>query len=318
MRMNRRHFMAGAATMLAAPAALADPTWPNRPVRLVIPFPPGGGTDICGRILGAKLGEIIGQPVVIDNRGGAGGMIGTRAVGQSPADGYTLLFNGTASIVRDGFDPRSAVHHVARAAITHNILVVNQTVPVSNVPEFIAYVKARPGQLNHGTAGPLTSQHLSAVMFDLLAGTKMENVHYRGTGPSVAGILGNEVQVMFASLSAVLALVQEGRLKAFATASSRKSIALPQLPTMNEFLPDYASELTYSFCTPLGTPAAIERRLAEAVRRTLADEATVAAMSSRGFEPFFEIGDSLTTAIDQDMRRWADVLQRAGISLDQT
>jgi tripartite-type tricarboxylate transporter receptor subunit TctC len=211
MRMNRRHFMAGAATMLAAPAALADPTWPNRPVRLVIPFPPGGGTDICGRILGAKLGEIIGQPVVIDNRGGAGGMIGTRAVGQSPADGYTLLFNGTASIVRDGFDPRSAVHHVARAAITHNILVVNQTVPVSNVPEFIAYVKARPGQLNHGTAGPLTSQHLSAVMFDLLAGTKMENVHYRGTGPSVAGILGNEVQVMFASLSAVLALVQEGQ-----------------------------------------------------------------------------------------------------------
>lgn len=318
MTMNRRSFMvAGAAATLAAPAVLADPTWPNRPVRLVIPFPPGGGTDICGRILGAKLGEVLEQPVVIDNRGGAGGVIGTRAVGQSAPDGYTLLFNGTASIVRDGFDPRSAVHHVARAAITHNVLVVNQTVPAATVPEFIAYLRARPGQLNHGTAGPLTSQHLSAVMFDLLAGTKMENVHYRGTGPSVAGILGNEVQVMFASLSAVLALVEARRLTAMATASARKSIALPQLPTMNEFLPNYASELTYSFCTPIGTPAPIERRLEEAVRRILADEATVGVMAARGFEPFFEIGGSLTAAIDQDIRRWADVSQRAGIRLDQ-
>jgi tripartite-type tricarboxylate transporter receptor subunit TctC len=316
MKMNRRCLVAGAAATLAAPATLAD-TWPSRPIRLVIPFPPGGGTDICGRILGARLGDVIGQPVVVDNRAGAGSMIGTRAVGQSPADGYTLLFNGTSSIVRDGFDPRSVIHHVARAAITHNILVVNRTVPVATVPEFIAYLKARPGQVNHGTAGPLTSQHLAAVMFDLLAGTQMENVHYRGTGPSIAGILGNEVQVMFASLSAVLQLVQDGQLKAMATASARKSIVLPSLPTMSEFLPNYGAELTYSFCTPIGTPAPIEQRLEDAVRRVLTDEGTVRAMASNGFEPFFESGESLTAAIDRDMRQWADVLQRAGIRLDQ-
>jgi len=316
MKATRRNLLAGASAALFARPALAQ-AWPARPVRLVIPFPPGGGTDISGRLLAAKLADVLGQPVVIDNRGGAGGMIGTRAVGQSAPDGYTLLYNGTASIVRDGFDPRSAVDHVVRATITHNILVVNDRVPVSTVPEFIAYLRARPGQLNHGTAGPLTSQHLSAVMFDLLAGTRMENVHYRGTGPSVAGILGNEVQVMFGSMSAVLPLVQEGKLKALATASARKSIAMPQLPTMAEFVPGYASELTYSFCTPIGTPAPIHRRLEEATRQVLADEALVDAMRTRGFEPAFEIGDSLTRAIDADMRLWADVIQRAGIRLDQ-
>jgi len=316
MAVNRRSLMAGAAATLAAPAALAE-TWPNRPIRLVIPFPPGGGTDICGRILGNRLGEVVGQPVVVDNRAGAGSMIGTRAVGQATADGYTLLFNGTSSIVRDGFDPRSVVHHVARAAITHNILVVNRSVPVADVPAFIAWLKARPGQVNHGTAGPLTSQHLAAVMFDLLAGTRMENVHYRGTGPSIAGILGNEVQVMFGSLSAVLPLVQDGQLKALATASARKSIVLPALPTMGEFLPSYAAELTYSFCTPIGTPAPVEQRLEEAVRRVLEDGNTARTMAANGFEPWFESGDGLTASIDADMRRWAEILQQAGIRLDQ-
>ncbi|NCY25618.1 MAG: tripartite tricarboxylate transporter substrate binding protein, partial [Alphaproteobacteria bacterium] len=201
------------AATLAAPA-LAQSPWPNRPVRMVIPFAPGGGTDIGGRILCQRLAEIWGQPVVVENRGGAGGMIGTRAVGAAAPDGYTLLFNGTLSILRDGFDPRSVTDHVVRATITHNIVVVNEHVPVRTLPEFITYLKANPGRVNHGTSGPLASQHLAAVMFDLLAGTRMENIHYRGTGPSVAGILGNEVQVMFGSMSAVLPLIEAGRLRA--------------------------------------------------------------------------------------------------------
>lgn len=312
--MNRRGFLAAAAALSLPLPALAE-AWPSRPVRVIIPYPPGGGTDIGGRIICQRLSEVWGQPAVVDNRGGAGGMIGTRAAGQSPPDGYTLLFNGTASVVRDNFDPRSVVDHVARVIATHNILVVNQSVPVKTVPEFIAYLKANPGKVNHGTSGPLASQHLSAVMFDLLAGTRMENVHYRGTGPSVAGLLANEVQVMFGSMSAVLPLIEDGRVRALATASARKSALLPQLPTVGEFVPGYASELTYSICTPLGASADLKRRIEESVKKVVENEEIVSELRTRGFEPDYEVGDSLTQSIAKDMTRWADVLQRAGIKL---
>ena len=154
-------------------------------------------------------------------------------------------------------------------------------------------------------------------MFDLLAGTRMENVHYRGTGPSVAGILANEVQVMFGSMSAVLPLIQDGRVRALATASARKSTMLPQLPTVGEFVPGYASELTYSICTPLGTSAEIKRRIEETVKAVVENERIITELRTRGFEPDYEIGESLAQSIATDMARWADVVQRAGIQLSE-
>lgn len=313
--MQRRLLLAALAAAGLPLAARAD-EWPSRPVRMVIPFPPGGGTDIGGRIWGQRMAEVVGQPVVVDNRGGAGGVIGTRLVGQAAPDGYTLLFNGTASVVRDNFDPRTVVDHVVRVIATHNILVVNPSVPARTVPEFIAYAKANPGKLNHGTSGPLASQHLAAVMFDLFAGTRMENVHYRGTGPAVAGILGNEVQVMFGSMSAVLPLIQDGKVRALATASARRSKLLPDLPTVGEFVPNYAAELTYSLCTPLGASAALKRRLETTVKTVLETESVVNELRIRGFEPDYEIGDALARAIDDDMKLWADVTRRANINLN--
>jgi tripartite-type tricarboxylate transporter receptor subunit TctC len=315
--MRRREVLGAVVAAGLARPALANAAWPDRPVRFVIAFPPGGGTDICGRLIGQRFSEIFRQPFVIDNRGGAGGMIGTHAVGQAAPDGYALLFNGTVSIVRDGFDPRSVVQHVARVAITHNILVVNAAVPVATVPEFIEYARARPGRLNHGTAGPLTSQHLAAVMFDLMAGTKLENVHYRGTGPSIVGILADEVQLMFGSMSAVLPLIREGKVRALATASAQRSRLLPALPTIGEFVPGYAAELTYSISTPHGVDPAILRRIEAGAAQAVADGPAVDGLLARGFEPAYEVGDSLTQAIDLDMRRWAEVLQRAGIRLDE-
>ncbi len=312
--MHRRSLLLAAT--LAAPA-LAQSPWPNRPVRVVIPFAPGGGTDIGGRILCQRLAEIWGQPVVVENRGGAGGMIGTRAVGAAAPDGYTLLFNGTLSILRDGFDPRSVTDHVVRATITHNIVVVNEHVPVRSLPEFITYLKANPGRVNHGTSGPLASQHLAAVMFDLLAGTQMENIHYRGTGPSVAGILGNEVQVMFGSMSAVLPLIEAGRLRALATASGRRSAMLPNLPTVGEVVPGYAAELTYSFSTPTGVAEAIKRRLEQSVRQVLDNEVIVGELRTRGFEPDYETNPGLARYIEEDVQRWADVARRANLNLNE-
>lgn len=311
--MQRRSLLAAA---LATPA-VAQPAWPGRPVRVVIPFAPGGGTDIGGRILCQRLSEIWGQPVVVENRGGAGGMIGTRAVGAAAPDGYTLLFNGTLSILRDGFDPRTVTDHIVRATITHNIVVVNEHVPVRSLPEFITYLRANPGRVNHGTSGPLASQHLAAVMFDLMAGTRMENIHYRGTGPSVAGILGNEVQCMFGSMSAVLPLIESGRLRALATASGRRSAMLPQLPTVGEILPGYAAELTYSFSTPTGVAEPIKRRIEATVRQVLENEAIVGELRLRGFEPDYAIGDELHRYIETDVQRWADVARRAGLNLSE-
>ncbi|HEY4254676.1 MAG TPA: tripartite tricarboxylate transporter substrate binding protein [Roseomonas sp.] len=314
--MQRRTFLGAAAAAGLARPALAQSHWPNRPVRFIVAFPPGGGTDIGGRLIGQHLAEIYGQPFVIDNRGGAGGMIGARTAGAAAPDGYTLLYSGTVSIVRDNFDPRTVIQHVARVAVTHNILVVNEHVPVSTVPEFIEYARARPGQLNHGTAGSLTSQHLAAVMFDLLAGTSIQNVHYRGTGPSIIGILANEVQLMFGSMSAMLPLIRDGKVKALATASARRSRLLPDLPTMGEFVPGYAAELTYSVSTPHGVDPAIIRRIEEGAREATVEGPATQALLERGFEPTYEVGDSLNQTIDADMRRWADVLQRAGVRLD--
>ncbi len=312
--MQRRLLLLGA---LAAPALAQSDAWPQRPVRVIIPFPPGGGTDISGRILCQHLSQLWGQPVVVDNRGGAGGMIGTRAAGQAAPDGHTLFYNGTLSILRDNFDPRSVTDHVVRATITHNILVVNRSVPVSTLPEFIAYLRARPGRLNHGTSGPLASQHLAAVMFDLMAGTRMENIHYRGTGPSVAGIVADDVQVMFGSMSAVLPLIQDGRLRPLATASAQRSAMLPQLPTVGEVVPGYAAELTYSFGGPLGLPAVVRERLTESVRQLVANPAIIDELRLRGFEPSFMAQPELDRYIAEDIARWEDVARRAGLNLNE-
>ena len=314
--MHRRALLALAATPLAAPA-LAQPQWPDKPIRLIVPFAPGGGTDISGRMVAQRLSEHWGQPVVVENRGGAGGMIGARAVGSAPPDGSTLMYNGTLSILRDNFDPRTVVDHVARVLITHNILVVNRSVPSRTVPEFIAWLKERPGRANHGTSGPLAQQHLAAVMFDLMAGTRMENIHYRGTGPSVAAIIADEVQVMFGSISAVLPLIEDGRVRALATASARRSALLPQIPVMADFLPGYAAELTYSLCAPLNTPAPIKRRIEEAAQRILADERFVGELRTRGFEPDFATDPQLSREIEADVQRWAEVARRANLNLNE-
>jgi tripartite-type tricarboxylate transporter receptor subunit TctC len=205
---------------------------------------------------------------------------------------------------------------LVRVAVTHNLLVVNETVPAKTVQEFIDYAKARPGRLNHGTAGPLTSQHLAAVMFDLYAGTRIENVHYRGTSPSIAGLLGNEVHLMFGSMCAVLPLIQDGKARALATSSGMRSALMPELPRIGDIMPSYAAELTYSICAPIGMPAPIAARLDAAVREALKDEGFVAGLRTRGFAAAYMPTRPLTEAIDADVVKWADVLQRAGISVD--
>lgn len=316
--MNRRSIIQATLAMPAlSVTARAQPQgWPNRPVRIIVPFPPGGGTDGAARLMAMKLGELLHQTFVIDNRGGAGGMIGTKAAGQSQPDGYTLLFNGTASVIKEGFDPRKEVKDIVRAVGTHNLLVVNKTIPVNSPAEFIAYAKARPHQLNHGTAGPLTAQHLAEVMFALYAGLDIENVHYRGTGPAITGLLGNEVQFMFGSMSAVEGLIRDGQVKALATASSRRTALFPELPVLADAVPGYAAELTYTFSLPHGTPQPIADRLSGAVAEALKDETLLGRLAAQGFEPAYLAGPALTRLVDDSIVQWADVLKRANVTLE--
>jgi tripartite-type tricarboxylate transporter receptor subunit TctC len=311
-----------AAAGLARPGVLRAQSWPARPVRMVVPFPPGGGTDTLGRMFAQALTERLGQPVVVENRGGAGGNIGSAVVAQSPPDGYTVLFNGNGMAIADilfrnpGYDWKRDFAWVARTASTPILLVVNETVPAASLREFIAYARANPGRLNHGTAGAGTPMHLAAELFDEMAGTRIVHVPYRGTGPSVAGLLGNEVQLMFASSSAVDGLIRDGKVRALANTAATRARGWPDLPSIAEALPGYAAELWYPVAFPARTPEVAVRTLERALREVLQDAAFAEAIIRRGFDPEYLDGAGTVRALEQERARWEPLLRRAGIRAD--
>jgi tripartite-type tricarboxylate transporter receptor subunit TctC len=318
----RRALLPLSAAALALPRIARADAWPTRPVRMVVPFPPGGGTDNLGRMVARALGDRLGQPVVVENRGGAGGNIGSAVVAQSPPDGYTVLFNGDGMAIADilfrnpGYDWRRDFAWVARTASTPILLVVNEHVPARTLPEFIAYARANPGRLNHGTAGAGTPMHLGAELFNDMAGTRIVHVPYRGTGPSVAGLLGNEVQVMFASSTAVDGLIRDGRVRVLANTAGRRARGWPDLPSVAEALPGYAAELWYVVAAPAGTPAPVVAALERAIREVMADPAFVEAITQRGFDPEYLDSAGTVRALEAERALWAPVLARAGITAE--
>jgi tripartite-type tricarboxylate transporter receptor subunit TctC len=314
--------LAAATASLALPAvraARAQQDYPARPVTMVVPFPPGGGTDNLGRMAAHALSSRLGQPVVVENRGGAGGNVGSALVARAAPDGYTILFNGNAMCIADllfrnpGFDWRRDFAWVARTASTPILLVVNEHVPARTLPEFIAFAKANPGRLNHGTAGAGTPFHLAAELFDAMVGTRMIHVPYRGTGPSVAGLLGNEVQLMFASSTAVDGLIRDGKVRALASTAAKRARGWPDLPAVAEALPGYAAELWYTVAAPAGTPAHVVAVLDRAIRAMMADAEFVDAITKRGFDPEYLDSPATVQALEAERQRWAPIIDRAGI-----
>ncbi|MBV1798351.1 tripartite tricarboxylate transporter substrate binding protein [Siccirubricoccus sp. G192] len=308
--------------LAAAMPARAQGQYPDRPIRLVVPYPPGGGTDILGRLVAQRLSERLASPVLVENRGGAGGNIGAQMVAQSAPDGYTLLFTGNNLAINEvlysnpGYDSRRDFVSVARVANTPILLVVNPTVPARTLAEFIAYARQNPGRLNHGTPGSGTAQHLAGALFDDLAGTRIVHVPYRGTAPSVTGLLTGEVQAMFASASAVEALIREGKIRALAVTSARRSPFWPDLPAISEAVPGYAAELWYGVSAPARTPAAATALIEAALREALADPAFARQIEARGFAPDFLSAAGLARATEEERERWTPVLRRAGITAD--
>jgi tripartite-type tricarboxylate transporter receptor subunit TctC len=300
-----------------APAA----AWPTRPVRMIVAFAPGGGTDIIGRIVGARLSERIGQPVVIDNRGGAGGNIGTELAARAPADGYTLLMGNVApnainvSLYRSlAFDPVKDFAPIALAAITPNLLVVHPGVPAQSVKELIVLARSKPGALNFPSAGNGTSSHLAGELFKSLAGVDLTHIPYKGGGPALTDLLSGNVQVYFSTTPAGLPHVRSGRLRGLAVTTTRRSAAAPELPTIAEAaLPGYEASTWYGLLAPAGAPDALVGRINREVVAVLRQPEMTERLVAQGFEPAPGTPEQFARHIRDEIAKWARVIATAGL-----
>ncbi len=295
-------------------------TYPVRPIRMIVAYPPGGGTDIVGRMMGQKLGENLGQTVVVDNRGGATGNIGTEIAAHATADGYTLLMGNVApnainvSLFKKlPFDPVKDFAPVSLVAVTPNILVVQPSSPVKTVKDLIALAKSKPGTLNFPSAGVGSSSHLAGEMLKSMAGIDMVHVPYKGGGPALVALLSGQVQLMFATLPAAMPHVKSGKLRPVAVTTSHRSQALPELPTIAESgVPGYEAATWYGLLAPAGTPKAIVDRLHAEIVKILATD-TRQRLAAQGFEPAGTTPAEFAGYIKSEIVKWGKVIKDAGI-----
>ncbi|HEX9237130.1 MAG TPA: tripartite tricarboxylate transporter substrate binding protein, partial [Xanthobacteraceae bacterium] len=275
---------------LAVSLALAD-DYPSRPIRLIIPFPPGGSNDVVGRIVANQLGQKLGQTVFVDNRAGAGGVVGTDVAAKSAADGYTLLIVSLAHAVdpwiyQEPFDPIKDFVPVAILATGTNVLTVNPNVPVHSVKELIDLAKAKPGFLNYASAGIGSFQNLGGELFKVLAGVNIVHVPYKGGGPSMLAVIAGEAQLMFSSIVQTVSNIQAGGLRPLATGGAQRSPILPDLPTIaNAGVPDYVAADWWGILAPAGTPAPVVDKLHTAIEEVLRSADTMKNLDQQGASP---------------------------------
>jgi tripartite-type tricarboxylate transporter receptor subunit TctC len=291
MKLPRRNFLhlAAAAAALPALSRIASALdYPTRPVRWIVGFASGGGNDIVARLMGQWLSEHLGQPFVIENRPGAGTNIATEAVVNAAPDGYTLLFVAPSAAINAtlyeklNFNFIRDMTPIAGIMRIPNVMVVNPSVPTRTVPEFIAYAKANPGKVNVASPGVGTSVHLSAELFKMMTGINMVHVAYRGSAPSLTDLLGGQVQVSFATIPSSIEYIRTGRLRALAVTTAARSLALPEVPTVGEFVPGYEVSTWYGVCARVGTPAEIIDKINKEINASLADPTMKARLADLG------------------------------------
>ncbi|MDO9709281.1 Bug family tripartite tricarboxylate transporter substrate binding protein [Paracraurococcus lichenis] len=324
---TRRALLALAAPVslgpLAAPA-LAQGEFPNRPLRMVIPFPPGGGSDILGRLLAQRMGDALGQTVVPENRSGAGGNIGTEAVAKAAPDGYTLVTVFNTIVVNQfvyaklPFDLKRDLVPVAKVALAPTLICGGPKLQARDLREVVEISRRQPGLLNHGTPGLGTITHVSAELMDSMSGGKLTHVHYRGTGPAVTACVSGEVELVSAPLSAVEELVKAGRLRALGNLAGQDSPLMPGIPTVAEAagLPGYAVDNWGAVLAPAGLPEPIRQRLEAAARQAVDTPEGRAALAARGIEASFADGAAVSRIIEEDSRRWEPVIRKADIRVE--
>ncbi len=320
-----KHFtkVIGCAVLLAQAAfpAFAD-TWPSRPIKLVVPYSPGGSTDVTARVIAESLRPLLGQPVVIDNRPGAGGNIGAEAVAKSAPDGYTFLMATSTHVTNMSlyknlpYDFVQDLTPVSQIAFIPNVLVVGANLPVGNLSEFIAYVKGGKYMVNYGTAGNGSSQHLSSALFNSMVAGNMVHVPYKGGAPALADLLAGQIQAYFGPLVEVLPHIRGGKVKALGITTKKRSPLLPDVPTIGEALPGYEVALWNAILAPAKTPADIVNKLNEAIVKVLNQPEVRARLAEQGSEPVGNSPAEFRQFIAAEVGKWKELVRISGAKID--
>jgi tripartite-type tricarboxylate transporter receptor subunit TctC len=316
MKQTWRIALAGAVLALAAGPALAQ-TWPTKPIRMVVPFPPGGATDAAARIYAQHLGDFLGQGVVVENKAGAGGEIGAEYVAKSAPDGYTLLMGAVGSHAihaampdKPGYDFATAFVGVSMATSMPMAVAVNSKVPANNVQELIALAKSKPGTITFGSAGPGTSQHMAGELFQVVTGTRLMHVPYRGSGPAITDLLGGQIDMVIETLPALLPQVASGKIRLLGVTTAKRATALPDLPTlMEQGVKDYSVATAYALLAPAGTPPAVVDKLSAGMQKAAAMESVQQAALKLGADAVATSPEDTSRVLKRDGARWADVVR---------
>ena len=323
--MSRRSLIAAIAglVLVGASAPLLAQPYPDRVIKLIVPAPPGGQTDVLARYLGQRLQAALGQSVIVDNRAGAGGAIGARVAATAEPDGYTLFFGNTSTLAvipavskNAGYDPVKNFAPIASVSEGYMILTVHPDFPAKTLPEFIAYAKANPGKLNFGNAGAGNVTHLTGEMLRAATGIEFVNVPHRGGAESITALLGRQVDFVLESPVVLLPLIREGRLRALAVTSAQRKAEIADIPTMREGGADFVATLLTGVVAPAGTPAAAVARLSAAINESLKTPDMQGTLVKFGSEPKITSPEEFAAFMAAETRKWAEIAKNAHVQID--
>ncbi len=312
------------AFLLVAAVTLAHAQqFPSRPIRLISPYPPGGGNDVLARLIADKLGDALGQRVVVDNRAGANTIVGTDLVAKSAPDGYTMVLVPNSFVTNVGFYaklPYDTVRDfapIALVALSPQMLVVHPSVAASSVKELVALAKTKPGYYSYGSSGNGSVGHLAMALFDMMAGVKMEHIAYKGTAPAVTELLGGQIPLMMSSMLSVLPQVKAGKLRLLAVTTAKRSPAVPDAPTIAEAgVPGYEATLWYGLIAAARTPAPLLERLSGEVEKTLKEPDIIEKLSRQGVEPYYHGPKEFAARVRDEIPKWTKVIKEAGVRIE--
>jgi tripartite-type tricarboxylate transporter receptor subunit TctC len=314
-----KRLLAAFALLLPLIAAAQEP-YPSKPIRFILPFPPGGGTDLLGRLIAERLGASLGQPVVTENRGGAGGNVGAEAAAHSPPDGYTLVLVAPSLAISPtlytklNYDPVKDFAPIALVAQVPNVMISHPSVPAATLAEFIAYARANPGKLNFGSGGSGTSNHLAGELFNLRTGARLVHVPYKGVNLAMQGALAGEVHLVFIGVPVPAPHIKAGKLRGLAVLARERSPLIPDVPTAAEAgLPDFDVTTWYGILAPAGTPRPIIRRLNSELKKMMEAPEVKERLAAMGTEPLSSTPEEFGAYIKREIAKWGDVVRKAGL-----